>query len=52
MSSFKKVLSIIIVLCMVFTPILALDDISKVYGSNDGILYGDINDDGVIDSTD
>ena len=51
MNGFKKFLSIIVVLCMTFTPLLNLD-ISKVYGADEEILYGDVNDDGKINSTD
>ncbi|TYQ18398.1 UNVERIFIED_CONTAM: dockerin type I repeat protein [Acetivibrio alkalicellulosi] len=50
MNGFKRLLSFAIVLCMVLTPILALEDISKVYGNS--FTYGDINNDGKIDSTD
>ena len=51
MSGFKNLLSIIIVLCLVCTPLLSLNT-SKIYGANEEIKYGDIDSDGDVNSID
>ena len=51
MYDFKKILSIVIVLCLVFTPLFSTN-VLKVFGADENVKYGDVNNDGNINSLD